>query len=148
MPCKLEDLHSSPRAYGEGQLHDQSSPMETYHSSLKKDIQSRTVGGCRLCSNYLSNTPPAPNTTALGTKFNMSLGRNKKCPAMAPGQHPSVTREVVTWLPKQSFLYCSLLQQNLCPWPCAPLYVFPIHTGTPLWPEPPLVHLRIRSFDV
>lgn len=32
-----------------------------------------------MCSNDLSNTPPVPDTTALGTKFNMSLGRNKKC---------------------------------------------------------------------
>lgn len=78
MPCKPEDLRSSPRAYVEGQLHDESTPSGTYHTSLKKGIQSRTIGGCRLCSNYPSNTPPVPDTTALGTTFNMSLGRNKK----------------------------------------------------------------------
>lgn len=78
MTSKPANLSSSPRAYVEGQLHAESTPMGTYHSFFKKGIQSITLLGIALCSNYLSNIPPAPNTTALGTKFNISLGRNKQ----------------------------------------------------------------------
>lgn len=79
MTCKPEDL-SSTRDYVEGQLHDESTPMRTYHSSFKKGIQFLTVGVV-LCSSCLLNILPAPNSSALGAKFNMSLGRNKNFPS-------------------------------------------------------------------